>query len=64
MVQRSIRCPSCYWRITCIADLGDQHLIDMHRLSGLCRAAVPPKERKAPRKRPEDGQLDLTLGGF
>ncbi len=61
MVQRFIRCPGCYGRVTRTDDGSDEHAVEMHRLSGYCRAAVAPKERKPPKK--TDVHLNDLLGG-
>lgn len=57
-----IRCSACFGRITRTDDGGDEHAIEMHRLSGTCRAATPPQERTPPQKRRQDDFFDFPLG--
>lgn len=61
MARRFIRCPKCYGRIATAEDADDEFDLNMHRLSGFCRAADAPKERK-PRTKTVT-RLDNLLGG-
>ena len=59
-----IRCPKCYGRLAIADDANVDFDLEMHRLSGHCRAAEKPKER-APRKPSAHAfnKLDDWLGG-
>jgi hypothetical protein len=59
-----IHCPNCYWRLA-ISDGADIAFdLEMHRLSGNCRAQAPPKDR-AERKTTNNGlgRLNDWMGG-
>lgn len=64
MAQSYIRCPDCYGRLATVKGADIAFDLEMHRLSGHCRAYVPPKER-AERKPNNNSlnRLDDWMGG-
>ena len=64
MASTYIRCPNCYWRLAISEDADVEFDLEIHRLSGNCRAHVPPKER-APRKpKAALSRLDDWIGDY
>jgi hypothetical protein len=59
-INRLVRCPQCYFRLRVAGDADVSFELEMHRLSGDCRAHVPPKDR-TPRKSSKSLQPDHSL---
>lgn len=63
MAPKFIRCPLCYGRLATAEGADAAFDLEMHRLSGHCRAYVPPKGR-TPRKTDNSlNRLDDWMGG-
>lgn len=65
MASKFIRCPHCYWRLAVAEDADIAFDLDMHRLSGHCRAYEPPKapKERTPRQNALN-RLDDWMGDY
>ena len=63
MARKFIRCPLCYGRLATCEGADDAFDLEMHRLSGNCRAYEPPKQRPQRTNTNSLNRLDDWMGG-